>query len=365
MSLLHQIALTKITGVGPIVARHLLSEFGNVEGVFAASRKALCALPYVRESIADAIVNKTALSEAGTELEFVEKHGIRPLFFTEKDYPKRLRNCADAPMLLYYKGNADLDSARVVSIVGTRNATAYGLAMCQELVKGLKPHNTLVISGLAHGIDSYAHRAALAHDIPTVGVLGHGLDRIYPAANRNMAARMLEQGGLLTEFTSGTTPERTNFPMRNRIIAGLADVTVVVEAAFKGGALITAEIANSYNRDVCAFPGNTQQEFSAGCNYLIKTHRAHLIQGVDDLAYLMDWTVDEGNSDTGKQLILHVSLDTNEQRVYDVVREAGSIAIDELMVQLHWPQSKLAMTLLQLEIKGAIVALPGKVYRTV
>src|SRR5690606_35338000 len=276
-----------------------------------------------------------------------------------------LRNCADAPMLLYYKGHADLDNTRVVSIVGTRNATAYGLAMCQELVKGLQPHSPLVVSGLARGIDSYAHRAALAHDIPTVGVLGHGLDRIYPAANRNMAARMVEQGGLLTEFPSGTIPERTNFPMRNRIIAGLADVTVVVEAAFKGGALITAEIANSYNRDVCAFPGNTQQEFSAGCNYLIKTHRAHLIQGVDDLAYLMDWTVDEAKSDVGKQLALPVSLDTDEKRVHDIVRQAGPIAIDELMIQLHWPQSKLAMTLLQLEIKGIVVALPGKVYKAV
>ena len=278
MSLLHQIALTKTTGVGPIVARHLLAEFGSAEAVFTATKKQLRAIPYVRASMADSITAKDVLSAAEAELEFVEKHGIRLLFFSEKNYPRRLRACADAPILLYYKGNADLDNARVVSVVGTRNATAYGMSLCQELVQGLQAHGALVVSGLAHGIDSHAHRAALAHNVPTVGVLGHGLDRIYPAANRNMAARMLDNGGLLTEFPSGTTPERTNFPMRNRIIAGLADVTVVVEAAFKGGALITAEIANSYNRDVCAFPGNTQQEFSAGCNYLIKTHRAHIAQ---------------------------------------------------------------------------------------
>lgn len=365
MSLLHQIALTKVNGVGPAVARHLLSQFGSAEAIFSASKKQLRAIPYVRESIADAITSTATLSAAESELEFIEKHGIRLLFFSEKDYPKRLRNCADAPILLYYKGNADLDNARVVSIVGTRNATAYGVSLCQELVSGLKAHDTLIVSGLAHGIDSHAHRAALAQELATVGVLGHGLDRIYPAANRNMAARMLDNGGLLTEFPSGTIPERTNFPMRNRIIAGLADVTIVVEAAFKGGALITAEIANSYNRDVCAFPGNTQQEFSAGCNYLIKTHRAHLIQGIKDLEYLMDWTVAETSKPAGKQLPLHVSLDTNEQRVHDVIREAGSLAIDDLMIQVKWPQSKLAMTLLQLEIKGAIVALPGKVYKAV
>lgn len=365
MSLLHQIALTKITGVGPTVARHLLAEFGSAEAIFAASKKQLRTIPYVRESMAEAITAKEVLSAAEKELEFTEKHDIRLLFFSEKNYPRRLRACGDAPMLLYYKGNADLDNARVVSIVGTRNATAYGMALSQELVQGLQAHGALVVSGLAHGIDSHAHRAALAHHVPTVGVLGHGLDRIYPAANRNIAARMLDNGGLLTEFPSGTTPERTNFPMRNRIIAGLADVTIVVEAAFKGGALITAEIANSYNRDVCAFPGNTQQEFSAGCNYLIKTHRAHLIHGIEDVEYLMDWALTEANKTAGKQLPLHVSLDANEQKVHDVVRKAGSIGIDNLMIELHWPQSKLAMTLLQLELKGVIVALPGKMYKVV
>lgn len=365
MSLVHQIALTKIPGVGSAAARQLLSHFGNAEDIFSASKKELCSIHNIRDTIADAIRSKTALDFADSELRFIEKHAIQVLFFNEECYPKRLRNCPDAPLTLYYKGNADLNNQRIISIVGTRNATSYGVSLCQELVNGLKPHNALIVSGLAHGIDSQAHRSALANNIPTVGVLGHGLDRIYPAANREIAAQMLDNGGLLTEFPSNTIPDRANFPMRNRIIAGLADVTVVVEAAIKGGALITAEIANSYNRDVCAFPGNTLQEFSAGCNYLIKTHRAHLIHNISDLEYLMDWTVEEAEKPAGTQLSLHVSLEPSEQEVYDIILTAGAIAIDDLSVQLGWPQSKLAMTLLQLEIKGTIMALPGKVYKAI
>lgn len=365
MSLLHQIALTKVTGVGPALARHLLSYFGSAEAIFSASKKQLLTIPNVRDPIATSIVAKTAFEFAESEMEFIEKHDIQVLFYEEEGYPKRLRNCPDSPLLLYFKGNTDLHAKRVVSVVGTRNATAYGISLCQDLVQALKPHDALIVSGLAHGIDSQAHHAAVANDMATVGVLGHGLDRIYPAANRDLAASMLEKGGLLTEFPSGTIPDRTNFPMRNRIIAGMADVIVVVEAAIKGGALITAEIANGYNRDVCAFPGNTQQEFSAGCNYLIKTHRAHLIHDIHDLEYLMDWTISESNKPEAKQLSLHVSLDPSEQQVHDVIRAATAIAIDDLALAIEWPQSKLAMTLLQLEIKGVIIALPGKVYRVV
>src|SRR5690606_11607794 len=218
------------------------------------------------------------------------------------------------------------------------------------------------VSGLAYGIDSYAHRYALNHGIPTIGVLGHGLDRIYPAANRTMAAEMLEEGGLLTEFSSGTKPDRPNFPMRNRIIAGLADVVVVVEAAARGGALITAEIANTYNPDVCAFPGQLNQEFSAGCNYLIKTHRAQLITGIKDLDYLMNWEV-VSKPETPLNPPLPAVLNTSEQQAYDAIREAGQLAIDALALRLQWLPSKLAITLLEMELKGVIAALPGKVYR--
>ena len=364
MSLIHQIALTKVKGVGPVVARHLISHFGSAEAIFSASRKQLTTIPGLGNRLAESVLGTQALHDAEAELPFIEKHGIQVLFWGDEDYPKRLIDCFDAPVLLYYKGNSDLNTSRVVSVVGTRNATTYGKSICAEFIQELKPYNVLVISGLAYGIDSYAHRNALGQGIPTIGVLGHGLDRIYPAANREMAAKMLDCGGLLTEFPSGTNPDRQNFPMRNRIIAGLADVTIVVEAAVRGGALITAEIANNYNRDVCAFPGNLNQEFSAGCNYLIKTNRAHLIGGAKDLEYLMNWELAEKPLES-KQLQLHISLDSTEQKAYDIIRTSGQIGIDNLSLQLKWPQSKLAITLLELEMKGVIAALPGKIYRAI
>ena len=362
MSLLHQIALTKVHGVGPVAARHLISHFGNAAPIFSASKKQLMTIPGIGIRLAEHILDVKALREAEKELLFIEKHGIKVLFWNSESYPKRLAECADAPILLYYKGNADLASSRIVSIVGTRNATTYGKSICAEFIKALAPYNVTIISGLAYGIDSYAHRNALAQGIPTVGVLGHGLDRIYPATNRELAAKMLDSGGLLTEFASGTNPDKQNFPMRNRIIAGLADVTIVVEAAARGGALITAEIANTYNRDVCAFPGNLDREFSAGCNYLIKTNRAHLITGAKDLEYLMNWELVQATTQP-KQLELHTSLNPSEQRAYEIIEAAGQATIDELSLQLQWPQSKLAITLLELEMKGVIIALPGKVYR--
>ncbi len=363
MSLLYQIALTKVNGIGPVIGRSLLSHFGNAEAIFSAPKKDFITIPGVNSRVIQGLSNPDVLKAAEKELQFTEKHGIRLLFWGNSDYPKRLAECADAPLLLYYRGTADLDAARIVSIVGTRNATAYGKSICADFVKALLPYQVTVISGLAYGIDSHAHRNALEHRIPTVGVLGHGLDRIYPSANREMAARMLGCGGLLTEFPSGTKPDRQNFPMRNRIIAGLADVTIVVEAAAKGGALITAELANSYSRDVCAFPGNLNQEFSAGSNYLIKTHRAHLITDVKDLQYLMNWEVALSPT-VNRQRELPISLDTSQQRVYDVIHASEQLSIDEISRQLQWPQSKLAVTLLELEMNGVVIALPGKVYRT-
>ena len=364
MSLLHQIALSKINGVGPVLSRQLLAYFGSAEAVFAAPKKDLLAIRGIGHRLIEAIQEPKVIREAETELRFVEKHGIQALPWGDRRYPRRLADCADAPSLLYYKGNAALDAPRIISIVGTRNATSYGKSVCAEFIKALVPYDVTIVSGLAYGIDSHAHRNALAYCIPTVGVLGHGLDRIYPAANRGMAANMLDNGGLLTEFPSNTNPDRQNFPMRNRIIAGLADVTVVVEAAAKGGALITAELANTYNRDVCAFPGNLNQEFSAGCNYLIKTNRAHLITGAKDLAYLMNWE-SEPKPQVSKQLRLDLSLDASEQQAFDIILSEGQVAIDELARRLGWPQSKLALTLLEMEMKGAIAALPGKVYRIV
>src|SRR5690606_26884944 len=250
-------------------------------------------------------------------------------------------------------------SRRMVSVVGTRHATGYGRELCERLVEDLAPYAVTVVSGLAYGIDTLAHKSSVQHGLPTAGVMGHGLDQIYPAQNRNLAVNMLGNGGLLSEFPSGTTPERTNFPQRNRIIAGMADVSVVVEAAVRGGALITAEIANNYNRDVCAFPGNVHLPFSSGCNLLIKSHRANLITGAKDLAYLMDWQPQEKPVEAPS-----VALSGNEKIVYDLLNDREQLGIDEITALSGLQQSKLAIHLLELEMKGLVITMPGKLYRS-
>src|SRR5215217_203962 len=255
MSQLHQIALTFLNNIGPASAKALMSYFGEAESIFKVPAKKLLKVPGIGEKTVASLNFDDALRKAEAEMRFIEKQGIDVLFYTDAEYPKRLKNCVDSPVLLYNKGKANLNNARVVSIVGTRNITEYGRDLCKQLVEELRQYDVLIVSGLALGVDVAAHKECLKHSVPTVGVVGHGLDRLYPSANSSTADKMLENGGLLSEYPSGTKPDRENFPQRNRIVAGMADVTVVIEAGIKGGALITAEIANSYNRDVFAFPG--------------------------------------------------------------------------------------------------------------
>ena len=358
----HQIALTLINGVGTLIAKKLLLHFGSAEAVFSATQKELLNIDGIGKKTAEAIVNTNALELAAQELAFIEKHQIQVLFYNNDDYPKRLKNCYDAPLLLYYKGNVDLNKTRIVSIVGTRNATAYGKMLCKQLIEILKPYDVLISSGLAHGVDAAAHKESVLANVPTVGVLGHGLDRIYPAAHRELAAKMLKNGGLLTEFLPGTNPDRENFPKRNRIIAGMADVTIVVEASIKGGALITAEIANSYNRDVYAFPGRVNDEFSEGCNFLIKTNRAGLINHPKDLIYYLGWDDELSMKKQPLQVQLPLDLNKDERTVCEALL-GSALAVDDLFVTTNIPQSKLAIILLTLEMRGTIIALPGKLYK--
>lgn len=364
-SLVDALALNFIPGVGIITQRNLVNHFGSPKAVIEASSGELQSISGVGKKISAKILaeKSTAYERAEREIEFADKHQIKILPFSDDQYPRRLKQCADAPMLIYYRGNANLDSARIVSIVGTRNATHYGRDRCKELVETLSDiDDVLVVSGLAYGIDSYAHKISVENNLPTVGVLGHGLDQIYPYANRNLAVKMLENGGLLSEYPSNTRPDRQNFPQRNRIIAGMADVVVVVEAAVRGGALITAEIANNYNRDVCAFPGNVDLEYSAGCNFLIKSHRAHLITRAEDLGYLMDWQINSQKK-SASQLQLAISLTNTEKTIYNFIREKESLSIDEIAQLAGEKQSKLAIILLELEMKGLIITMPGKIYR--
>ena len=358
----YQIGLTLIPGIGAIVGKKLVAYCGGADAVFSESRNALLKIPGIGTTTVSSIISQKVLHKAETEIGFVEKHNIKPLFYTDDEYPARLLNCEDGPLLLYYKGEANLNAKRVIGFVGTRKATSQGRAICQHFIDGLKSKDVLVVSGLAYGIDSCSHRAALDVGLKTIGVLGHGLDRIYPSQNRKLATHMLENGGLLTEFVSKTNPDRENFPKRNRIVAGMCDAVVVIESAKKGGALITAGLANSYNRDVFAVPGRIDDEYSLGCNMLIKSNRAALADSAADIAYIMGW--DDLKVDVKKQRDLFLQLTHDQKIIYDIVKETKEISVDKLIIKSALPASKVASVLLTLEFEGMIQSLPGKLYRT-
>ena len=362
MSQLHQVALTFLKNIGPALAKLMVSNFGDAESVFKSSNHKLLRISGIGEKTVSRLNFKEALERAEQELKFIEKNHIKTVFYTESGYPKRLKNCNDSPVLLYSKGNANLNTQHIISIVGTRNATEYGKNLCRQLIEELQQYNILIVSGLALGIDVAAHKECLKLNVPTVGVFGHGLDRVYPGQNRATADKMLENGGWLTEYPSGTIPDRENFPQRNRIVAGIADATVVIEAGIKGGALITAEIANSYNRDVFAFPGRIGDDYSEGCNFLIRNNKAALLTCAADLAYSLGWEKTD-NLQPVEQFMLPIDLSVDEQLIFDILRQNnGPVAIDDLTIKTNLTTSLLAMNLLNMEMQGYIKSLPGKTY---
>lgn len=358
------LALHFIPGIGDHTIRQLVSYCGSAERIFTTPKGKLLKIPGIGNVTAESIITGKPFKEAEKECRKAEKQSVELIFYTDKQYPSRLRQVEDAPTLLYTKGRIDFDVMRTVGIVGTRKCTDYGKECVEELVKGLVPHGALIVSGLAYGIDIQAHKQALKQNLPTIGVMGSGIDVMYPAAHRETATKMMEHGGLVTENPFGAKPDAHNFPARNRIIAGLSDALIVVEAAEKGGALITAEIANSYNKDVFAFPGNIGQSFSAGCNNLIKSNKAHLISSVKDLEYIMNW-----NSSVKEQKKTPLLLDTfepDEQTALQILMDNNNaLRIDELSWRSNLPLSQLASILLGLEFKGVIQSLPGKVYKIV
>lgn len=361
MSEIHKLAISMIPGVGDVLAKALVVHFGSAEAVFSASLHKLTKIARIGSDRATEILRTDALERAEEIVKDLQPNGIKMLFFQDADYPARLRNCVDAPVILFYKGTVDLNAPRVVSVVGTRNATEHGKVLCKQLIEALAPTGALVISGLAFGIDVTIHKECLQAALPTVGILGHGLDMIYPRLHQAVAGKMLQNGGLLTEFPFHSPPDRENFPKRNRIIAGMADAVVVVEATRKGGALITAEIANSYNRDVYAFPGRTTDEFSEGCNFLIKTNRAGLLQSPKDLLYFLGWDAPAVTT-RNNQIMMPLGLDDTELLVVKAVREKP-MSIDNIGIVTEIPQSKLAVILFNLEMKGILQVAPGNMYR--
>lgn len=359
--LLYKIGITLLDGVGDINAKKLIGACGSAEAVFKTKKSHLLRIDGVGEYIAKAVVNHNVLTRAEKEIKFIQKSNIQPLFYLDKNYPQRLRQCADSPVMLYYKGNADLNNRKVISIVGTRKATEYGKQFCAELIQHLQTHQPLIVSGLAYGIDICAHRESIKNNVATVGVLAHGLDDLYPGQHKSAADKMLEHGGLLSDYLSGTNPDRENFPKRNRIVAGMCDAVVVVEAGISGGALITAEIANSYSRDVFALPGRIGDVFSAGCNKLIKINKAALIESYADIAYLLGWQHEEVKA--AKQAKLFLDLSEEELLLVNYLKEKGNLPIDELCYATNLSMSKAAGLLLNLEFNGVVKTLPGKVYQ--
>jgi DNA processing protein len=356
------LALHFIPGIGDYLIRQLVSYCGSAERVFKIPKGKLLKIPGVGLVTAEAISGGKPFAFAEKEIRKAEKENVALLFFTDTNYPSRLRQVNDAPTLLYAKGNIDLEIPKTVAIVGTRQSTAYGKECVDNLVAELVAHHALIVSGLAYGIDIHAHKQAVKHKLPTVGVMGSGMDVIYPSVHRDVAAKMMELGGLLTEHPFGTQPDAHNFPARNRIVAALSDAVIIVEAAEKGGALITADIANSYNKDVFAFPGNVKQSHSAGCNNLIKSNRAHLITSVRDLQYIMNWDV--GVQPRKQEPVVLDGYEPDEQTIIKTLLENNKqLPIDEISWKTNLPISRLASLLLTLEFKGLLTSLPGKIYK--
>ncbi len=359
-SLLHLIALTLVPQIGPVQARLLLQHFEPDE-IFRTNRRLLQRIEGIGIERANAIHNFRDFSRAERELQYLEKRNIQAIAYDDPAYPKRLQHCYDPPILLYYAGKADLNQNRLLAIIGTRLPTEEGKYYTAQIVEELSGHGIVIVSGLASGIDAVAHRSALRQQMHTIGVLAHGLDRIYPHQHRKLALEMESSGGLLTEFPQGTDPDRYHFPARNRIVAGMADATLVIESGEKGGSLITASLANQYNRDVFALPGRLKDEKSKGCLQLIKQHQAAIFTSTYDMLQALGWL----ESAVRKPMVtprLFPELTDTEQKIVDELKE-GPRHQDQLGWRLNLSASELNSTLLQLEMKGVILSLPGKQFR--
>ncbi|MDR1652681.1 MAG: DNA-processing protein DprA [Prevotellaceae bacterium] len=361
------IALTLINGIGNILAKNLIAYLGSVEAIFKEKQQNLAKIPGIGEVLSKEIVSKNVMQRAEVEMNFIRKKNISACFYLDSNYPFRLKECEDAPVLLFMKGNINLDNNKFVSIVGTRTSTETGRENCKTLVADLSKNNNniVIVSGLAYGIDICAHRAALENHLPTVAVLAHGLDKIYPPAHKSVAVKILDNGALLTEYLSGSNPDKPNFVRRNRIIAGLCDVTVVVETKKKGGSLITARCANDYNRDVFAFPGRVTDEYAAGCNELIKTNQAALIESAADILRFMNWDIkpdDKHSKDC--QTALFADLTAEEQDILRILRAApNGLQTNEIAIKTGKPFSATSARLLTMEFSGWVKLLPGNIYK--
>jgi DNA processing protein len=361
--LLHVLALLKVEGIGDIIAKKLLSHFSTAEGVFKTKAHQLSSIDGIGSVLVNNLKDKSVFYKAEQELKFIKNNNINVSFFMDENYPERLKHCIDGPVLLFSSGNINLKNRKIISIVGTRQITSYGTEFCKKLISDLAPLNPIIVSGFAYGVDIIAHQAAMEHNLQTIGVVAHGLNQIYPKTHKKYVAKMEENGGFITEFWSSSNPEKENFVKRNRIVAGISEATIVIESADKGGSLITATMANDYNRDVFAVPGRTSDKYSQGCNNLIKTQKANLLTSAADVLYILNWNIEKEIKPVQKQLF--VSLDSDEQKVYDYLQKNGKETLDMIALECNFPIYRISGLLLNMELKGVIRPLPGKLFEAI
>ncbi len=364
--LLHLLALLKVDGVGDIIAKKLLNHFGNAQTIFQIKPSKLTSIDGIGQQLLKKLKDKSVFEKAAAEFDYIKSNNIQVCFYQDDNYPERLKHCIDGPVLLFYTGNIHWNTRKIISIVGTRQITSYGTEFCKKLIEDLAPLNPIIVSGFAYGVDIVAHQAAMDHNLQTIGVLAHGMNQIYPKNHKKYIAKMEQNGGFMTEFWSDSSPEKENFVKRNRIVAGIAEATIVIESAEKGGSLITANLANDYNRDVFAVPGRTSDKLSQGCNSLIKTQRAHLLTSAADVLYILNWELTSSlTNDKVIQKQLFISLEPDEQKIYDYLLQNGKQLLDIIAIECDFPIFKISSILLNMELKGVIRPLPGKQFEAV
>ncbi|WP_353777051.1 DNA-processing protein DprA [Winogradskyella sp. 3972H.M.0a.05] len=358
------LALQHVPKIGSIIAKKLIAHCGSAEAVFKEKPSNLLKIDGIGKLTVESLKDASNFRDAEEELKFIKDNDIACLYFEEESYPERLKHCIDSPILLFQRGDVNLKQQHIISIVGTRKITTSGIAFCERLVEALSPFNPVIVSGFAYGTDITAHKAAMQNNLQTIGCLAHGFNQIYPKVHKKYVADMETHGGFFTDFWSTDTFDRNNFLKRNRIIAGLSEATIVIESAEKGGSLVTADIANSYNRDVFAVPGRVTDSQSIGCNNLIKYQKAHLLSNPMDVPYLLNWQL-ESKAKPVVQKQLFVELDADEKLVYNYLKNNGKALLDIIALDCSLPSFKVASMLLNMELKGVIRPLPGKLFEVI
>ncbi len=361
--LFHLLALQQVEGVGDIMAKKLINHCGSAEAVFKTKISQIAAIDRIGSILIQKLKSKSVFEKAEQELQFIKSNEINVEYFQDENYPDRLKHCIDGPVLLFTSGNIDLKNKKIISIVGTRQITSYGMEFCRKLIEDIAPLNPVIVSGFAYGVDIFAQQLAMEHDLQTIGVVAHGLNQIYPKTHKKYVAKVEQNGGFMTEFWSSSNPDKENFVRRNRIVAGISEATIVIESAERGGSLITANIANDYNRDVFAVPGRTTDKYSQGCNNLIKTQKANLLTSAADLVYILNWDIESKAKAVQKQLF--VTLENDEQKVYDYLLKNGKELMDIIALRCDFPIYKISGMLLNMELKGVIRPLPGKLFEAI